>query len=223
MPSLIDSLKSEAISKIPGANLVSGLTQGYHQDNVFIKTRDILYNFLKSSPDFKGWEDVAAKYKIAHKDVPDRKFGPDGAYNPEFERLYNFIVEVGGLYSTTLAQEIRNRIPVYNVQVHDTTGTLNLIKNFIANYPRGYQVTSTVPVIKTGESNPLSLINKETTPVSQPVLNTTPGPVPTPESIPLVSGSKDLPITTAGFSLRSDMTTMIMILLAVIVMFFLFK
>lgn len=222
---LMDSLKKEAVSKIPGAKIITTLAASYHQDNVFIKNRDNLYNYIKANAsDFAGWEDIAARYKIAHKDIPDRKFGPDGAYDPEFARLYSFIVDVAGLYSVTLSNEIRQRIPVYTAAVHDTAGTLELMKNFMMSYPKGYQNTSAIPSMGLGDKSPLTLINKEQAAKTQTNL-IPPGTVPQKDQeYREPAPTNDLKNLQAGFSLGNfSMTTMIIIILALIVAFFLFR
>jgi hypothetical protein len=67
------------------------LTNQYHQDNQFIKYRD---NVMKALTDggfpISDWEGLFGKYKLAHKDIPDRKLSD---YGPEFARLHDFVRE----------------------------------------------------------------------------------------------------------------------------------
>lgn len=215
--SLTSALVSEATSKIPGASTLTAIASAYHQDNVLVRARDRLLSFINSNKDaFGDPGEFLIKWKMRHSDIPDRKFGAANVYDPEFERLYEFIIDVGNKYSTALGDEIRAKIPKYLASGLDTVGTENIMKEFIAKYPKGYKQTSTVPTIALGESNPLSLINKETTPASGSTTSST-------SSTTSTTGGGSTETKEASTLGNFSMTTMIIIILAIIVAFFLFR
>lgn len=78
-----------AVGATVGAAL-GKLTDGYHQDNLFIKYRDNAMSALEGAGFPKSdWSADFGAFKLGHKDIPDRKFGAN--YAPEFKRLADFI------------------------------------------------------------------------------------------------------------------------------------
>lgn len=225
---MANSLVSSVTGSVPGGSALSAIASQYFTDRVLIRNRDQLHTFFKSNAaSFPGWEAMNNKNKLAHADIPNRKLGK--TYDPEWSRLYQFVLDVAGIYSPTLSNEIRQRIPLYTAPAHDVNGTIQLMKDFINSYPKGYVATSTVPNMKLGDQNPLTMINKDQNAGSL----TYPGSID-PNSIATPGRDMDLIDYTktgdkpkslqAGFSIGSlDMTTMILIILAIIVAFFLFR
>lgn len=74
------------------AGAVAGLYKDLvHQDNQFIKYRDDVMAVLQQfGYPISDWESIFGKYKLAHKDIPDRKASD---YSPEFSRLRGFVKE----------------------------------------------------------------------------------------------------------------------------------
>lgn len=78
-----------AVGATVGAAL-GKLSEGYHQDNLFIRYRDNAMSALEATGFPKSdWSADFGAFKLAHKDIPDRKFGSN--YAPEFKRLADFI------------------------------------------------------------------------------------------------------------------------------------
>lgn len=76
-------------SSLPG---FAALTEAYHQDNLFIRHRDAVMKTLTDAGfPISDWNALFNKHKLAHKDIPDRKYGKD--YGPEFARLHDFVRE----------------------------------------------------------------------------------------------------------------------------------
>jgi hypothetical protein len=78
-----------AVGATVGAAL-GKLSEGYHQDNLFIKYRDNAMSALEGAGfPLKDWEADFGAFKLGHKDIPDRKIGAN--YAPEFKRLADFV------------------------------------------------------------------------------------------------------------------------------------
>lgn len=135
--------KDHLISDVVGTvkDITGEVSKAIKTDAVLIRTRDKIFNYFKQfglGPGSPSLDAAAAKNKIGHKDIPNRKVG--GNYNAEWARLYQFVIDVfNNAGRDDLAELFERTVPVFTETAHDPSYVLDLLKGKIRAVPQAIE------------------------------------------------------------------------------------